>query len=172
MSVKKLHQASKLGDAIEVMNQINQGVEVNAQNLFAGGYTPLMLAAQGGHLDVVQLLIENGADVNARNLAGVTALMEASRGGFDRIVELLLKNGAEVNVKIESKWGTRKLNGTTALMLAATAGHLNIVSMLIKYGADLNARTSQGATAWSGAMHNNHTSVADLIRKHQAQLVE
>jgi ankyrin repeat protein len=48
----------------------------------------------GGHKDIAELLIDNGANVNARTTAGVTPLWEAKEQGHQEIVELLRKYGA------------------------------------------------------------------------------
>ncbi|KAE9385780.1 ankyrin, partial [Gymnopus androsaceus JB14] len=58
-------------------------------------YTPLMIAAEIGHLDVVSVLIEEGANVNAQSEDGSTALRQASQEGHLEIVKLLLNHGAE-----------------------------------------------------------------------------
>jgi ankyrin repeat protein len=71
-----------------------------------GGVSPLFIACQEGHLDVVRLLVENGADVNLRraNQGGRIALGKAARQGHADIVRFLLANGADHT--IAGKWGT------------------------------------------------------------------
>jgi len=54
--------------------------DVNQNNLWTSN-TALFEAAQGGHFDIVKMLLEERADVNARNLAGETALMAAAGEG-------------------------------------------------------------------------------------------
>ncbi|RMD79282.1 MAG: ankyrin repeat domain-containing protein, partial [Lentisphaerae bacterium] len=49
---------------------------------------------QNGHVDVVKILLEHGADVNAKCKKGKTALMFASEKGYQEIVELLKDAGA------------------------------------------------------------------------------
>jgi ankyrin repeat protein len=52
-----------------------------------------------GHTEIVQLLLEKGADVNAKNKYGRTALIYATERGYTEIVQLLLEKGADVNAK-------------------------------------------------------------------------
>ena len=80
-----------------------------------------------GMLKHVALLLEHGADVNAKDDYGRTALAEASRRGRRKVVELLLNHGADVNVK-----SAREM---TALAWATKKGHEKVVEVLIKNGA-------------------------------------
>lgn len=57
--------------------------------------SPLKAAADNGHLEIVKMLIEKGADVNYRNEDLTTALEEAHNGRHEEVVDLLLENGAE-----------------------------------------------------------------------------
>ena len=73
---------------------LNKGAEVNVhENQW--GLTPLHVAAKNGHLDVVELLISHGADMNAEYFVGETALQIAKGKGYDEIVSLLRKHGAK-----------------------------------------------------------------------------
>ena len=63
------------------------GEDVNADNV---GFTAVMLASQGGHLDCIKYLVrEGGADVNAADNVGRTAVMEASHRGHLEAVAYL-----------------------------------------------------------------------------------
>ena len=66
-------------------------------NKEANGQRPLSLAASGGFEAVVQLLLDHGADVNAKNNNGWMALHTAASGGHEAVVRLLLDRGADVN---------------------------------------------------------------------------
>lgn len=87
-----------LNKQTEVAWLIENGADVNAKG--SGGFTPLMLAAEFGHKEIITLLIENGADVNTKNQAGFTALYYAalpyykSAEEIKKIVALLKENGA------------------------------------------------------------------------------
>ena len=75
-----------------------------------------MEAASGGYADIVKLLIDHGANVNAKSSVGNTALTYACCGGYEDVVKILLDAGADVEHQNE--------NGHTPLMEAASCGHV------------------------------------------------
>ncbi len=82
---------------IEVIKQhVSAGTDLNAKEPTRGG-TPLMVAALLGQTEAASLLIEKGAEVNAKNNEGATPLLMAAFFGHLETVELLLKKGADVN---------------------------------------------------------------------------
>lgn len=60
------------------------------------GTSPLHIACVNGHHSTVQLLLENGADINLCDEKGASPLHMARQNGHERIVQLLLKNGADM----------------------------------------------------------------------------
>ena len=66
------------------------------------GVTPLYIAAQNGHIDVVKLLLDNKTDVNASNHYGVTPLYCAAQNGHTKVVKLFLGNKANANASIHT----------------------------------------------------------------------
>jgi len=58
-----------------------------------------MSASDGGHEDVARLLIDKGADVNAKDVHDLTSLMRASQDGHKGAATLLIEKGADVNAK-------------------------------------------------------------------------
>jgi ankyrin repeat protein len=115
----------------------------------------LLLAAKDGHIDIVKLLIDKGADVNAKSSNGWTALMLASETGYIDIAKLLIDKGADVNAKSSNGW--------TALMLASKAGHIDIVKLLIDKGVDVNTNRDIGTTALVSASGAGHIDVVKLL---------
>jgi len=133
----------------------------------ANGYAPdgfplLGLAAFFGHLEAVDLLLRQGADVNAvsRNATGYTALTGAVAGGHAEIATALLAAGANAN----HRYGP----GYTPLHEAAAGGKTKIVALLLAHRADPNARTDDGQTPLMMAEAKGHADVAALLRQHGA----
>jgi hypothetical protein len=104
--------------------------------------TPLMFAAQGGHVGVVRWLLDKGAALDERGSAGRTALWDACCGGRTPVVRLLLERGADPT--------TAQPSGSTALAAASSKGHLEVVRLLLGHPsaeATINHRDFLGRTA-------------------------
>jgi cytohesin len=99
-----IHDVAWKGDLAGVQAELDKGVDVDEGNDSWPGMTPLHYAADEGHTEVVELLIANGADVNAKNENGWTPLHLAAYWGGKEIVELLIAAGADVNAKDMSNW--------------------------------------------------------------------
>lgn len=99
---KKLVETLRKGDVYEVKKLLNQGLEVDTK-LECDQSTLLMEAVSNEDLDMVKLLVERGADINAvnDNLAGWTPLMFAVNEGNLEIVEYLIDKGADINHETE-----------------------------------------------------------------------
>lgn len=107
-----------------------------------------VMAVEKENLNLVRLLLEEGADVNAReNIVGYrsTLIMASFRGNVE-IAQLLLEKGADVNAHAGGFYDT-------ALIAASCRWNLDMVQLLINYGADVNARGEGGvgSTALSTA---------------------
>jgi ankyrin repeat protein len=116
------------------------------QWLMEEGATPFLRAAQSGDVELMQLLLEHGADPSIATNSNVTPLMVASGIGWVEgvtyewsrektleAVKLLLSLGADVNAQ-------DFLDGRTALMGAAHKGRNDVVELLVQHGADLSIR--------------------------------
>jgi ankyrin repeat protein len=134
----QLFVAVQTGNLEEVQKLLNEGVDINGKNPFLGK-TALMHASGQGLTEVVEFLLERGADANAKTDEGETALMIASAKRNSNIVKLLLDKGAEVNAKTTY--------GKTALWIASDNKHSDVVRILVNNGADVNQKDSQGITA-------------------------
>lgn len=106
--------------------------------------TPLHLAAQKGHTDIVQLLCERcPTSISRRDIRGMNALMCASMGGHDTVVQLLLTfalGGLEGSEETRNVLDAVDHDGNTALHYATMYGHLLVLRTLLAAGADWEKR--------------------------------
>lgn len=120
------------------------------------GNTPLIYAAiQRGRSDIIEKLIQMGANVNGRNKMDRTALMAACISGSASIVELLVRRGAALNI-------VRKPDGATALLLAIHHNNREAAGKLIESGANVN----------TGTIHTNYTPLMAACEKGTLDLVK
>lgn len=142
-------------DIIRAM--MNKGENVNGKD--NDDWTPLMHATYKGHKDLVGILIESGADVNAKeHFYGFTPLMWAAARGDVGIVKTLLVEGAEIEAR-DSNYDL------TPLMLAASRGHVSVVQALLEKGANVDACDYEGKTALMRATTFGYTKVVNLLKK-------
>ena len=121
------------------------------------GFTALHLASFFGHLESVEILVANGADVTttSRNPMTVAPIGSASSSGQTKIVEFLLAHGAEVDAP--------QTGGVTALHSAAHNGNQPLVRLLLLNGADPSLRMDDGRNAVDMARDNGHDTVVQLL---------
>jgi ankyrin repeat protein len=121
-----IHYAAEWGskDALDLLlskvPELEMDHFVNART--AAGETPLMIAAQHGHLLALRELHASGALVNAVDVRSETALMKAARNGHAEVASALMLNKANLIV--------RNLAGETALSLAQKNGHMKVTDVL------------------------------------------
>lgn len=116
-------------------NMVERGVDLN---YLSGEFTPLMCSIE--NIEILKLLLENGADVNQANKMNMTALTMAVMINNTDAVKLLLEYNADVNV-------VSTLNDQTPLMFAIQNKNETIIKLLQGKFADINAKDSFGNTA-------------------------
>jgi ankyrin repeat protein len=120
-------------------------------------------AVAAGHLQVAEMLLEEGADVAATDAEERTPLHVAAHEGDAAIVRLLLDNGADPMA--------REFRGRTALFLATNWGNdLETVRYLISAGADVNDRTSRGEEILLSTLYYGRPEIIDLLLESGALL--
>jgi len=140
-----LMTAARVGELASVKALLSRGASVHSKD-DRHGQTALMWAAAEGHAEVVQELINAGADFRIRLTSGFTPLLFAVREGRIGVVRLLLKAGADVNEIVPVEAGRRRgyggrlpPAGASALLLAVTNAHYELAAHLLDAGADPNA---------------------------------
>ncbi len=150
--------AAERDDLTEVRRLLDGGTPVNASNSILGK-TALLAAAGQGRVEVARLLLERGADVNARSGGWTPLPLALSSGVTSEVALLLVEHGADVNAREPDLQ-------RTALMMAASAGEVALVRALLRVGADVSARDADGKTALDVA---STAAIAALLHSHGAQ---
>jgi len=147
-------------DIVELLllNKANPNKMINSGQF--KGHFPLILATENKDLNIVKLLIKNGADINLKYSNGCTSLILASQLGHDGITKFLLENDANVNLK--------KDDGVTALELASELGHEKIVNLLIKNHANINVQTNAGFTPLMMAAQMEKEKIVKILLEKEA----
>lgn len=154
VNADELHEAARDGD-LELLKPTLANVEhVDARD--EAGETPLILAAIGGHLDVVETLIDAGADMGGRNQGGLTPLHAAAYAGHLDVARWLVEQGAQVN-------DNDNFYQTTPLHMAAEENHKDIVEMLLAHGAAIDAEERNGYTPLTQAGWREYWDVAGIL---------
>ncbi|XP_065577154.1 serine/threonine-protein phosphatase 6 regulatory ankyrin repeat subunit C-like [Artemia franciscana] len=125
--------------------------------------TPLHLAVISGDLEVIKMVLDKGADVNARDIYGESPLhLAASSRCSQTVVECLLKFGADVHI--------RNSEQLSPLHLAAHCGHTQTVECLLRSGADVNARDVKDRSPLHLAARHGHTQTAECLSRCGAEV--
>jgi hypothetical protein len=156
--VQSRHPAAPMFQAVHgVLAQMRRAAELSkyAKEARPDGTTRLMAASHAGDLVEIALLLDYGADIEARDARGYTPLMYAANAGQDDSVRLLVQRGADVDAADEQK--------STPLMFAAQHDHVDVIRLLLAQGADPTARGDHGMTALDLARQNGHQRTAAIL---------
>jgi ankyrin repeat protein len=150
-------EACGVGDTAEIARQLKRDPKL-ATTSTEFGASALHLAAFSGVPGAVQLLLERGAEINARarNKFKNTPLQVALLAGQFATAKLLLERGADPLV--------RQAGGFTPLQEAALLGRRDLVDLFLGAGAEINSRSDDGRTAVTEALRGKHPELADYLR--------
>ena len=158
---QRLVEAVKQLDSETIEALLAMGIDVNVPEI--DGTAALHWAVHHDAPNLVDQLLQAGAQVGTANRYGIQPLSIASINGNADIVESLLEAGADPN--------TSQPEGETVLMTAARSGSVKVVDLLVSRGADVNAReTWRGQTATMWAAAEGHTEVVRLLLRHGADV--
>jgi ankyrin repeat protein len=164
---------------------IDAGADVNYQYESRSSISlPIIShAIQWGHIELVETLIEKGANLELRDITGRTPLLWAGYRSNDyrnldylniKINRLLIEAGADVNARaIPNQHASDEDSvsiSDTALIQAARRGSAELADMLVKAGADLDAQNDEGQTALMVAAQADHRELIELLMKAGADL--
>uniref|UniRef100_A0A087XWQ3 Arf-GAP with coiled-coil, ANK repeat and PH domain-containing protein n=1 Tax=Poecilia formosa TaxID=48698 RepID=A0A087XWQ3_POEFO len=138
----RLYQASVAGDLVSMATALAEGAEVNGGVTEEEGRTALIGAAIGGSLLACEFLLQNGANVNRRDLRGRGALHAAATAGHTGQVCLLLKRGAN-QYAVDEK-------GQDPLAIAMETTNADIVTLLRMARMNEEMRDSEGVFSTTG----------------------
>lgn len=151
------------GSASVMKNALER--EVTAGHSYGSAASPLIYAAAGGYTDIMELLIQHGADLrcNTVNEANTdkykrcchrTPIMMAADRGHPAAVEVLLRHGVNINTPL--------VKCNTPLSLAAMHGRLEVVRALLAHGADVNVLHRAGSPLMKAA-RGGHVEVVRVL---------
>ncbi|KAJ7193741.1 ankyrin repeat-containing domain protein [Mycena pura] len=113
-------------------------------------------ASLRGYLNVAQLLVQNGVDINMTTSTRYgTALQAACVDGHADVAQLLIEHGADVHI-VTGRYGT-------SLQAASANGHLALVQLLVERGADINTVAGRFGTSLQAACVEGNVAVAEFL---------
>ncbi len=158
----ELENAVKNNNYPKVQELITQGVDLN--HVDWEGMTPLMLAAESGYTDLVEVLLKNNAAVDFADtntdVPGYdsdTALIHASRYGHIKSIKMLLENGANINLVNK--------HGDSALMYAVANNRTKSIEILLENNADTSIENNWHHTALMSAAYCGHEDAIEILLK-------
>ena len=158
-----LHIAAFDGKEELVTLFIEEGAPVDLRRPSEERDTPMILACQNGHVQVVELLADAGASIHIPDETGATPLFIASKNGHLEVVQMLIKRGAVVDAVAPG------LRNNAPLAAAAYMGQTKVVRALLDAGANPEHKSSDSFTAEAHAKAEGHKKIADLLRRRAAQ---
>ncbi|KAF5401982.1 Ankyrin repeat domain-containing protein 17 [Paragonimus heterotremus] len=155
-----LHTAVYANQRAVVAVLLDYGAEIESQ-VDRTKDTALSIACCHGMLEIVEELLNRGANKEHRNISDYTPLSLAASSGHVEVIQLLLRHGAEINSRTGSKLGI------SPLMLASMNGHTNAVRLLLEHGSDINAHieTNRNTALTLACFQGRHAVVSLLVER-------
>lgn len=162
MSGNPVYDAVQRGDVAGARQCLGSSVN---EGVGSGQRTPLHVACQAGHLEMVQLLVEQGsATLDLKDKSGWFAIHHAANAGSAAVVLYLINKGADVNLK------TGNLQAQTPLHMCVAEGKYDCAKVLLQRGADVNARDRQKRTPLYKAARWGKADIMALLLAYGAEI--
>ncbi|KKP06420.1 hypothetical protein THAR02_01471 [Trichoderma harzianum] len=149
-----LHIAVRNADE-SIVQLIAAAEDVNLEAKAKDSCTPLLLAAENGHLDIFKHLLSRGAEKNAVDVDGLTPLHLAAKNGHVALVKMLLQYNADI--ESENFWKR------TPVMIACQAGNVETVRCLVNHGARPDHGDYYGKTPLSDAAGRGYRQIVEVL---------
>ena len=160
VNAQDIFSAAAEGDLVKIEQLIAENQEL-VKATDERKKTALHIAAEKGHLPVVEYLLEKGADINAMNKYQLTPLFSAAETGNIELAKMLIKYKADVNA-FSQFFGT-------PLHRAVYMGHPGVAKYLLKQGAKVTAQNSTGTVLHTAALMGR-PNLARILIKNKADV--
>lgn len=155
--IKEVISYAKKNDLLSMREYLEKGGNSNFYD--TEGWTPLLWAAARGHWEMVDLLLDKGAEIEmSHKISQALAIHFAGHSGSIKTTEILLSKAAS---HIDAVWD---LNGHTVLLQAVFYGHLDLADYLVKKGADTSITTARGLGPMELATQFQNTKMIDILK--------
>jgi ankyrin repeat protein len=161
INLRRLISAIESGNEGKVRSLLLKTIKINTPDKKTGE-TPLLRACELGNLEIVESLLDYGADINISDYIGKSPLLVACQHKNLEITKILLNRGAQVNVAT--------CTGTTPLILACEWGNVEVVNMILDRGANVDRFDFLGSTALHFACRSDNVGVLKSLLDHKADL--
>lgn len=135
---------------------LDEGAFINQTTQYVN-QTPLHVATEHGNTDVVEYLINQGADAQIADNVNISPLYTAIKGGNSYLVHLLIDAGCDVNLGSQDH---------APIFLAARLGLLAITQMLCEAGCNKDVANKYGVTPLAEAVQKDHIDIVEYLIQH------
>ena len=152
---RQLNDACSNGNFPSVRSLVSSGASVDFQDGGYEGLTPAIWCCYRGHSEILQFLLEHGANAELADSYGYTPLIWAARFNKYECTAVLVRHKVVLDAIT--------LYGQTALWWASYEGYLPIVQLLVQSGANIERASNGGRTPIAIARENNCTAVVAYL---------